>query len=137
MNVLKQLNKRVDQLQKQYPNAKRTNLMKQAGKEYRAAKNKKPAKKKRKVGAYKVVERNEPRSTPARKVYRQVRTRKGNFTGMKKINGIGAAKAKIRTDAKNKLAGKLLLRDLAKTKRDKRRYTKDIQRLRKDVKRYS
>lgn len=40
---------------------------------------KKPAKKKRKVGAYKVIERGETRQTPVSKVYRVTRTKKGTF----------------------------------------------------------
>lgn len=53
-----------------------------------AAQQKKPAVKKRKVGAYKVIEKGEKRSAPVKKVVQVVRTKKGLFKGFKQVNGI-------------------------------------------------
>ncbi len=57
-----------------------------------AAQNKKPAARKKtagkKVGAYKVIEKNEKRSAPVKKVVQVVRTKKGLFKGFKQVNGI-------------------------------------------------
>lgn len=57
----------------------------------KAAYKKSPAKKKRKVGAYKVIEKKEKRSAPARKVIRITRTKKGTF----KTSSIAGTKAAI------------------------------------------
>jgi len=58
---------------------------------YKKGPAKKSAKKKRKVGAYKVVEKGEKRSTPARKVIRVTRSKKGTFKG----STVAGAKAAI------------------------------------------
>lgn len=53
-----------------------------------AAQQKKPAAKKRKVGAYKVIERNEKKSTPAKKVVRVNRSKTGTFKGYSKVGSV-------------------------------------------------
>lgn len=124
------------------------NAIKKASAEYRSGC------KSKKVGAYKVIEKGEKKSTPAKRVYRNVRTKKGRFNKtqrvglipgtavMTTVNGIGnvsvgAMKGAIRMTAKSKLAGALLRRDLATTKRDKRKITKQVIEYRKEVKKYS
>ena len=43
--------------------------------------------KKKKIGAYKVIEKGETKKTPVKKTYRAVRSKTGTFKGMQKITG--------------------------------------------------
>jgi hypothetical protein len=64
----------------------------------------------KKVGAYKVIEKGEKKSTPTKKVYRAVRSKAGTFKGMQKITG-----ADIKEHAKQGLAKALFDYEMAKT----------------------
>jgi hypothetical protein len=75
------------QLRKKHPGKSWQQLVKLASKQGIAKPKRKPAKRK-KVGAYKVVEQGESRSTPARKVYRAKRSKTGTFKGMVSISGV-------------------------------------------------
>lgn len=69
---------------------------------------KKPVK--RKVGAYKVIEHGEKKSTPSKKTYRVVRNHAGTFKSMQKVSG-----ADIRAHAKQGLAKALFDYEMATT----------------------
>lgn len=56
----------------------------------RAGKQKKSAGKRKSVGAYKVIEKGEKKSTPAKKTVRVVRSKKGLFKGYQKVTGVAA-----------------------------------------------
>lgn len=53
-----------------------------------AAPKKKAAKKRKRVGAYKVIEKGESKRTPAKKVVRNVRTKKGLFKGVVTVGAV-------------------------------------------------
>lgn len=65
---------------------------------------------KRKVGAYKVIEKGEKKSTPSKKTYRAVRSKAGTFKGMQKVSG-----SDIKAYAKTGLAKALFDYEMAKT----------------------
>ncbi len=65
---------------------------------------------KRKVGAYKVIEKSESKSTPAKRVYRAIRSKAGTFKGMQKVSG-----ADIKQHVKTQLAKALFDYEMAKT----------------------
>ena len=54
----------------------------------------KTVEKRRKVGATKFIERGESKSTPAKRVIRRNRTKKGYFKSTTRISGVTAAKRK-------------------------------------------
>ncbi len=69
---------------------------------------KKPARKK--VGAYKVIERGESKKTPAKKTYRAVRSKSGTFKGMQSVTG-----ADVKAFAKQQLGKACIDYELATT----------------------
>lgn len=84
------------------------------------------SKKKKKVGAYKVIEKGEKKSTPAKKTYRAVRTKTGTFKGMQKVSGtvhtIGGVsmytiRDQMERDLKDSVKQLALLKQLKKEKK--------------------
>lgn len=86
-SALMQINKRVAVLAKKFPGKKRKTLQKQAGKEYKAGKLK--TRKKRKVGAVKLIERRETKRTPAKRTYRIIRSKTGRYKKVQRVAKVG------------------------------------------------
>jgi len=86
------------------------------------------SKKRKKVSAIKLVERNESRSTPAKKVYRVTRTKKGTYKGITQIGSIGSGqlKSELKKRITDKIDSLVLRKFHATTKRDKRKIQKLI-----------
>lgn len=135
MNALQWMQREAKKIRKARPRLSPQEVMKEAGRLYRKAKGaksvsgKKVTRKKvgaKKVGAYKVIEKGEKRSTPARRVYRNVRAKSGEFKGTQKIGSLHSVMAtgrKILLDQIGRLEGKYLM---ASTKTEKKRIRKMI-----------
>lgn len=67
---------------------------------------KQASKDRKKVGAYKVIEKGESKSTPVKKTVRIVRSKTGTFKGMQKVSGINQPDAISRVIMKRQLRKK-------------------------------
>lgn len=151
-NTLKKITARAKQLRSKHPGKKWTTYVKEAGKEYRAGKigvvqsgvvigrvkkrRKKTTvrRKRRKVGAYKFIERNETKSSPVKKTYRVTRSKNGRIT---KVQSIAGMKSNIVSDLRERLGVLLLKRELNTKAATHHKLTKQIAKTRADIKRYS
>lgn len=110
--ALKKINARVKQLKKRHPNAKRSTLQKQAGKEFKAGKLKK---KKKAAPRKKVVHHRKKRRVVAKKVHRRRkavvhhRKRRRSVTGIKRRRVVHHVIRKRRRVSGMGKSGKLLL----------------------------
>lgn len=120
-NALKKIITRAKQIAKAHPSMQWKSAVKKAGAEYRGGKIKKTRKK-----AAPKVKRSRPRRKPA----------VPRAAGVKKSLSLSAINAMGRQLLKDKLAGQLLRRDLATTKRAKRKISKTITATRSDLKKF-
>jgi hypothetical protein len=137
-NVLQWIARKATEIQKKHPRMKRASAVKEASKLWNKQKKKvvkkKPAKKAgRKVGAYKVIEKGEKKGARVTRTYQQVRSKSGEFKGMKSVGSIsghlGAAK-RLLLDKIGKQEGRFLM---ATRKTDKTSIRKDINALKKQL----
>lgn len=80
--------KTAKRIKSKHPGKSWQQIVKIAAKSGAAAKPKRKAAKRRKVGAYKVIEKNETKRTPVSKVVRNVRSKKGTFKGVVTVGSI-------------------------------------------------
>lgn len=95
--ALKKVRARAKQLKKSRPGASYRNLLKQAGREYRAGKLKTRSASKRrmrKVGSTLLLERGDTKKKKPSRVYKVMRSSKGKFKGTRRV---GSAKVKYKT----------------------------------------
>jgi hypothetical protein len=115
--TLKKITARAKQIRKSHPSMKWTSAIKQASAELkrsgaigvtakpkRRSAGKKRRSSKKRVGAYKFIERNETKSSPVKKTYRVSRSKNGRIKSVSKVAGIGRA---TESQLKGVMIGKL------------------------------
>lgn len=89
---------------------------------------KKTSRRKRKIGATKLIEKDEKRSTPAKSVLRINRSKTGTFKGMTKLSGasVGSLKSEIKKRLVTKIDKAVVRKYHAAGKREKKKIQKQI-----------
>jgi hypothetical protein len=130
MSAITKISARAKQIRRKHPGKSWKACIKAASAEYRAGSLGKASgktKRRRKVGATLLIERNETRRTRPKRVVRIKRTSKGTFKGAS-LAGVSSAalKAELRSKLKSRLAMQLLTQSMATTKTNRRRAAKKV-----------
>lgn len=123
MTALEWMQKEAKKIRKQHPNMAWISVMKKAGVAYRA---KNGTSSKRKVGAYKVVERGESTKTKPSAVYKNVRSKSGEVKKVKKIGSVNSYMNAARRLVIDQIGKLEALYIVASSKSDKNRVRKLI-----------